>query len=215
MSKIRVALVDDHQLVRDGIKALLKSTSDIEVVAEAGDGREAIALMARETVDVLVMDIAMSGLNGIDASQRIVDKYPDARIIMLSMYDSEEYVVRSMRSGARGYLVKNMAPVELELAIRKVAAGGVYLSPAIGDAMRLQLLRQAPSAESIDILSSRQREILQAIAEGRSTREIADMLSISPKTVETHRSQLMQKLDIRDVPGLVRYAIRHGLISVD
>lgn len=215
MSKIRVALVDDHQLVRDGIKALLKSTSDIEVVAEAGDGREAIALMARETVDVLVMDIAMSGLNGIDASRRIVDKYPDARIIMLSMYDSEEYVVRSMRSGARGYLVKNMAPVELELAIRKVAAGGVYLSPAIGDAMRLQLLRQAPSAESIDTLSSRQREILQAIAEGRSTREIADMLSISPKTVETHRTQLMQKLDIRDVPGLVRYAIRHGLISVD
>ena len=215
MSKIRVALVDDHQLVRDGIKALLQSTSDIEVVAEAGDGREAIALMAKETVDVLVMDIAMSGLNGIDASQRIVDKHPDAKVIMLSMYDSEEYVVRSMRSGARGYLVKNMAPVELELAIRKVAAGGVYLSPAIGDAMRLQLLRQAPGAESIDILSSRQREILQAIAEGRSTKEIADMLSISPKTVETHRSQLMQKLDIRDVPGLVRYAIRHGLISVD
>ena len=215
MSKIRVALVDDHQLVRDGIKALLQSTSDIEVVAEAGDGREAIALMSKETVDVLVMDIAMSGLNGIDASQRIVDKHPDAKVIMLSMYDSEEYVVRSMRSGARGYLVKNMAPVELELAIRKVAAGGVYLSPAIGDAMRLQLLRQAPGAESIDILSSRQREILQAIAEGRSTKEIADMLSISPKTVETHRSQLMQKLDIRDVPGLVRYAIRHGLISVD
>ena len=215
MAKIRVALVDDHQLVRDGIKALLKSTSDFDVVGEAADGREAIALMTRIEIDVLVMDIAMAGLNGIDASRRIVDKHPDAKIIMLSMYDSEEYVVRSMRSGARGYLVKNMAPVELELAIRKVAAGGVYLSPAIGDAMRLQLLRQTPSAESVDILSSRQREILQAIAEGLSTKEIADMLSISPKTVETHRSQLMQKLDIRDVPGLVRYAIRHGLISVD
>jgi DNA-binding NarL/FixJ family response regulator len=131
------------------------------------------------------------------------------------MYDSEEYVVRSMRSGARGYLVKNMAPVELELAIRKVASGGVYLSPEIGDTMRLQLLRKTSDSESIDILSSRQREILQAIAEGRTTREIADLLSISPKTVETHRSQLMQKLEIRDVPGLVRYAIRHGLISVD
>jgi DNA-binding NarL/FixJ family response regulator len=120
-----------------------------------------------------------------------------------------------MRSGARGYLVKNMAPVELELAIRKVASGGVYLSPEIGDTMRLQLLRRTPDSESIDILSSRQREILQAIAEGRTTREIAELLSISPKTVETHRSQLMQKLEIRDVPGLVRYAIRHGLISVD
>lgn len=215
MTKIRVALVDDHQLVRDGIKALLKSTNDIEVVMEASDGREAIALMANADIDVLIMDIAMSGLNGIDAAKRIVDKQPDAKIIMLSMYDSEEYVVRSMRSGARGYLVKNMAPVELELAIRKVASGSVYLSPAIGDAMRLQLMRQVPDADSVDILSSRQREILQAIAEGLSTRDIADMLSISPKTVETHRSQLMQKLDIHDVPGLVRYAIRQGLISVD
>jgi DNA-binding NarL/FixJ family response regulator len=215
MPKIRVALVDDHQLVRDGIKALLKSTQDIDVVGEASDGREAIELMGKLEIDVLIMDIAMSGLNGIDASQRIVDRFPDARIIMLSMYDSEEYVVRSMRSGARGYLVKNMAPVELELAIRKVASGGVYLSPEIGDTMRLQLLRKTSDSESIDILSSRQREILQAIAEGRTTREIADLLSISPKTVETHRSQLMQKLEIRDVPGLVRYAIRHGLISVD
>jgi DNA-binding NarL/FixJ family response regulator len=125
MPKIRVALVDDHQLVRDGIKALLKSTQDIDVVGEASDGREAIELMGKLEIDVLIMDIAMSGLNGIDASQRIVDRFPDARIIMLSMYDSEEYVVRSMRSGARGYLVKNMAPVELELAIRKVASGGV------------------------------------------------------------------------------------------
>jgi DNA-binding NarL/FixJ family response regulator len=215
MPKIRVALVDDHQLVRDGIKALLKSTQDIDVVGEASNGREAIELMGKLEIDVLIMDIAMSGLNGIDASQRIVDRFPDARIIMLSMYDSEEYVVRSMRSGARGYLVKNMAPVELELAIRKVASGGVYLSPEIGDTMRLQLLRKTSDSESIDILSSRQREILQAIAEGRTTREIADLLSISPKTVETHRSQLMQKLEIRDVPGLVRYAIRHGLISVD
>jgi DNA-binding NarL/FixJ family response regulator len=215
MPKIRVALVDDHQLVRDGIKALLKSTQDIDVVGEASNGREAIELMGKLEIDVLIMDIAMSGLNGIDASQRIVDRFPDARIIMLSMYDSEEYVVRSMRSGARGYLVKNMAPVELELAIRKVASGGVYLSPEIGDTMRLQLLRKTSDSESIDILSSRQREILQAIAEGRTTREIADLLSISPKTVETHRSQLMQKLEIRDVPGLVRYAIRHGPISVD
>lgn len=214
MPKIRVALVDDHQLVRDGIKALLRSTGDIDVVAEAGDGREAIALADKAEIDVLIMDIAMSGLNGLDATKRIVDKNPKARIIILSMYDSEEYVVRSMHSGARGYLVKNMAPKELELAIRKVASGGVYLSPAIGDAMRSQLLKQAPASGSIDALTSRQREILQAVAEGLSTRAIADLLSISPKTVETHRSQLMQKLDIHDVPGLVRYAIRHGLISV-
>jgi DNA-binding NarL/FixJ family response regulator len=215
MSKIRVALIDDHQLVRDGIKALLRATSDIEVVAEAGDGREAIALVEKTDIDVLVMDIAMSGLNGLDATKKIVDRNPDARVVILSMYDSEDYVVRSMHSGARGYLIKNMAPKELELAIRKVAAGGVYLSPAIGDTMRLQLLKQSPAATGIDILTSRQREILQLIAEGRSTRDIADTLSISPKTVETHRSQLMQKLDIHDVPGLVRYAIRHGLIGVD
>ncbi|MDH5215492.1 MAG: response regulator transcription factor [Gammaproteobacteria bacterium] len=214
MPKIRVALVDDHQLVRDGIKALLRSTGDIDVVAEAGDGREAIALADKAEIDVLIMDIAMAGLNGLDATKRIVDKNPKARIIILSMYDSEEYVVRSMHSGARGYLVKNMAPKELELAIRKVASGGVYLSPAIGDAMRSQLLKQAPASGSIDALTPRQREILQAVAEGLSTRAIADLLSISPKTVETHRSQLMQKLDIHDVPGLVRYAIRHGLISV-
>lgn len=215
MQKIRVALVDDHQLVRDGIKALLKATRDIEVVAEGSNGRDAIAIMEETDIDVLVIDIAMQGLNGVEAAKRIVDKHPKTKVIMLSMYDSEEYVVRSIRVGARGYLIKNMAPVELELAIRKVASGGVYLSPAIGDTMRLQLLKQSPGAEGVDILSSRQREILQAIAEGHSTREIADMLSISPKTVETHRSQLMQKLDIRDVPGLVRYAIRHGLISVD
>lgn len=215
MPKIRVALVDDHQLVRDGIKALLRSTSDIEVVAEASDGREAVGLADKTEFDVLIMDIAMSGLNGLDATKRIVDKDPKARIIILSMYDSEEYVVRSMHCGARGYLVKDMAPTELELAIRKVAAGGVYLSPAIGDAMRLQLLKQSPGADSVEFLTSRQREILQAIAEGLSTRDIAETLSISPKTVETHRSQLMQKLDIYDVPGLVRYAIRNGLISVD
>jgi DNA-binding NarL/FixJ family response regulator len=214
MPKIRVALVDDHQLVRDGIKALLRSTKDIEVVAEASDGRQAIALAENADIDVLVMDIAMSGLNGLDATKRIVDKNPDARIVILSMYDSEEYVVRSIHCGARGYLVKNMAPNELELAIRKVASGGVYLSPAIGDAMRSQLLKQGPDTAGIDGLTSRQREILQGIAEGRSTRAIADVLSISPKTVETHRSQLMKKLDIYDVPGLVRYAIRHGLISV-
>jgi DNA-binding NarL/FixJ family response regulator len=215
MSKIRVALVDDHQLVRDGIKSLLKSTGDIEVIAEASDGREAVGIFEKNDIDVLIMDISMSGLNGLDATKKIVEKNPDAKVIILSMYDSEEYVVRAMHSGARGYLVKNMAPKELELAIRKVASSGVYLSPAIGDAMRLQLLKQSPAATGIEILTLRQREILQAIAEGKSTRDIADTLSISPKTVETHRSQLMQKLDIRDVPGLVRYAIRHGLISVD
>lgn len=215
MPKIRVALVDDHQLVRDGIKALLRATTDIDVVAEASNGREAIRLVEKTDIDVLVMDIAMSGLNGLDATKKIVDRNPAARVVILSMYDSEDYVVRSMHSGARGYLIKNMAPKELELAIRKVAAGGVYLSPAIGDAMRLQLLKQSPAGSGIDILTSRQREILQLIAEGISTRDIADTLSISPKTVETHRSQLMQKLDIHDVPGLVRYAIRHGLIGVD
>jgi DNA-binding NarL/FixJ family response regulator len=215
MPKIRVALVDDHQLVRDGIKALLRQAGDIEVVAEASDGREAIGLAENTGIDVLIMDIAMAGLNGLDATKRIVEKNAKAKVIVLSMYDSEEYVVRAMHCGARGYLVKDAVPKELETAIRKVAGGGGYLSPAIGDAMRLQMLKHSPGSDSVDLLTSRQREILQAIAEGKSTRDIAEILSISPKTVETHRSQLMQKLAIYDVPGLVRYAIRNGLISVD
>ena len=215
MSKIRIALVDDHQIVRDGLSALLAPIKDITVVAQASSGREAVTLARQESVDVFVMDIAMSDLNGLEATQRIVAADPAARIIMLSMHSGEEYVVRSLQNGARGYLVKNAAPEELEAAIRKVASGGIYLSPSIGDTMRSHILSKSNASQSQDVLTSRQREILQAIAEGTSTRDIGDKLCISPKTVETHRSQIMQKLNIDNVPGLVRYAIRHGIIEVD
>lgn len=212
---IRLALVDDHQLVRDGLKALLSAVSDFEVVGEASDGRQAVELARKTDVDVIILDIAMSGLNGLEAAKRITANDSDARIIILSMHDNEEYIVRAVQNGVRGYLVKSAVPDELENAIRVVVNGGVYFSPEIGDQMRRQLLRGDPMTHALDVLSSRQREILQAIAEGRKTREIADELSISSKTVETHRSHLMQKLNIHDVPGLVRYAIKQGLVSVD
>ncbi len=215
MSGIRIALVDDHQIVRDGLSALLAPLRDIAVVAQAGSGREAVALARKDIADVFIMDIAMSDLNGLEATKRIVSANPAAKVIMLSMHASEEYVVRSLQNGARGYLVKNAAPEELEAAIRKVASGGVYLSPSIGDTMRTHILSKSAETTLQDALTSRQREILQAIAEGISTRDIAEKLCISPKTVETHRSQIMQKLNINNVPGLVHYAIRHGIITVD
>ena len=215
MTKIRIALVDDHQIVRDGLSALLAPIEDMDVVAQASSGREAVTLARKNSVDVFVMDIAMSDLNGLEATQRIVAADATAKIVMLSMHAGEEYVVRSMQNGARGYLVKNAAPEELEAAIRKVASGGVYLSPSIGDTMRAHILNKSHASQTQEALTSRQREILQAIAEGTSTRGIAEKLCISPKTVETHRSQIMSKLNINNVPGLVRYAIRHGIIDVD
>lgn len=215
MTKIRVALVDDHQLVRDGLKSILSSIDDFDVVGEAGNGHEAIRLCAEQAIDVVIMDIAMSGLNGLDATQRITGKHPQTRVLILSMYDSEEYIARSMQHGARGYLLKNAQPREFEDAIRKVASGSVYLSPEIGEQMRRHLVSQRPGGDPLAKLSARQREILQAIAEGKSTKDIAELLSISPKTVETHRGHLMQKLDIHDIAGLVRYAIKHGLVAID
>jgi len=215
MAIIRIALVDDHQLVRDGLKSILSSIGDVEVVGEAGDGHEAIKLCGNLDIDVVIMDIAMSGLNGLDATKRITEKHPAINVLILSMYDSEEYIARSMQHGARGYLLKNAQPKEFEDAIRKVASGSVYLSPEISEQMRRHLVSQRSNGDSLQTLSTRQREILQAIAEGRSTRDIAELLSISPKTVETHRGHLMQKLDIHDIAGLVRYAIKHGLVAID
>lgn len=215
MANIRVALVDDHQLVRDGLKSILSSIGDVEVVGEASDGHAAIKLCASLGVDVVIMDIAMSGLNGLDATKRITEKHPQINVLILSMYDSEEYIARAMQHGARGYLLKNAQPQEFEDAIRKVASGAVYLSPEIGEQMRRHLINKRSQGDSLEMLSTRQREILQAIAEGKSTKDIAELLSISPKTVETHRGHLMQKLDIHDIAGLVRYAIKHGLVAID
>ncbi|ANO51756.1 response regulator [Woeseia oceani] len=211
MARTRLALIDDHQIVRDGLKALLQDLDHCEVIAEGGSGEEAIRLADNPDIQVFLMDIAMPGISGLDAAAHINKSRPDIKTIILSMHATGEYVRRALSCGAAGYMLKNMAPSELERAIRIVAAGGQYLSPALGDVMAESIDVSA----SLNLLSNRQREILRLLAEGMSTREIAELLSISAKTVETHRSQLMQKLDIFDVPGLVKYAIRQGLASID
>lgn len=215
MPKTRLALIDDHQIVRDGLKALLGNIADCEVVAEGGSGEDALELAAGDSIDVFLMDIAMPGMSGLDAAQQITASRPDARIIILSMHATAEYVRRALDCGAAGYMLKNMAPNELEQAIRKVVGGGQYLSPAIADVLNEASPAGDATTEGMACLTSRQKEILRLLAEGMSTRDIASLLSISAKTVETHRSQLMQKLEIYDVPGLVKYAIRHGLVSID
>lgn len=216
MTSKRVLLAEDHQLVRAGIRKLLESVQGFEVIAEASDGREALRLVRELRPDIVLTDIAMSGLNGMEATARITREFPKVRTIVLSMHTSEEYVLQALRAGAAGYIVKEAATAELELALRAVANGGSYLSPAISKKVVDEYLNNSSSdAGPLDRLTPRQREILQLVAEGKSTREIAAMLHVSVKTVETHRAQLMERLDIYDVPGLVRYAIRVGMISTD
>lgn len=220
MNNIRVLLVDDHILVRAGIRALLQSLDGIQVLAEADDGREALRLVELHQPDVVLMDIAMSGLNGLEATMHINRDYPQTRVIILSMHANEEYVLQSLRAGAAGYLLKDAGTAELEIAIKAVAGGETYLSPpvskhVISDYMRRISGNETESQSTLDRLTLRQREILQLIAEGQTTQEIARLLNIGVKTVETHRMQLMDRLDIHDVAGLVRYAIRVGLISAD
>ena len=221
MSPIRIVLADDHALVRAGIRALLQSIHGVEVVAEADDGREALALIAQLHPDIVLLDIAMPNLNGLEAAARLTKEFPDVRVIILSMHANEEYVLQSLRAGAAGYLLKGARAAELELAVTSVARGETYLSPAaskhvIGDYVQ----RAAGEASAIsderktaERLTPRQREILQLIAEGHSTKQIAQMLKISVKTAESHRAQLMERLNIHDVAGLVRYAIRAGLVD--
>ena len=216
---IKVFLIEDHNLVRAGIKSLLAQLQGVEVAGEAGNGRDALRMMKEEMLampDIVLTDIAMAGLNGMETTARITKDFPNVRVIVLSMYANEEYVMQALRAGAAGYLVKEAATSELELAIRAVARGDTYLSPAVsGKVIDKTLGRIVPQNSPLERLTPRQREILQLIAEGRSTKQIADTLKLSVKTVETHRAQLMSRLEIFDVPGLVRYAIRVGMISSD
>lgn len=213
---IRVVLVEDHALVRAGIRSLLEKLPDLEVVAEAGDGRTALGLVAQHQPDVVLMDIKMAGLNGLEATARIMRDQPGVRVVILSMYANEEYVIQALRAGASGYLLKDAGTAELEVAIRAAARGETYLSPAISRRM-IQDYLQIVGGEggALEQLTPRQREVLQLVAEGHSVKEIAQILRISAKTVETHRAQLMERLDIYDVAGLVRYAIRVGLVASD
>ena len=216
LESISILLADDHTLVRAGIRALVEKLPDVKVVAEAKDGREALRLIGDHHPDLVLMDIAMPGLNGIDATARISREFPDVRVIILSMYSNEEYVREAIRAGAAGYLAKRGATAELETAIKTVARGEKYFSPLVSTRLMQDRTGQ-PNADRalIELLTPRQREILQLIAERHGTKEIAQILNISAKTVETHRAQLMERLGIHDVPGLVRFAIRAGLASLD
>lgn len=216
MNSIRVLLVDDHKLVCAGLRLILEGLEGIEVIAEAHDGREALALIKAHHPDLVLMDIAMKELNGLDASFQVKNEFPDVRVILLSTFSSEEHVLQGLRAGVAGYLLKESATEELEQAIRMVMRGEIYLSPpiskqVIGDYIQ----RVSQGKKSLDELTLRHREVLQLIAEGHSTKEIANKLHLSVKTVETHRAELMRRLGIYDIAGLVRYAIRMGLVSLD
>jgi DNA-binding NarL/FixJ family response regulator len=212
---IRVILADDHPIVRAGIRDALTEIPGVEVAAEASDGREAIDLVKSHSPDVVFMDISMPGLNGLDATERIVKAFPQVRVIILSRHDNEEYYWRALRVGASGYLLKNAAIAELKGALQRVVGGEIYLSPEVSKKLSKQRFLQgiADARSPVQQLSARQREILQLIAEGQTTKAIALILKISAKTVEYHRMKLMQTLNIFDIPGLVRFALRAGLIS--
>ncbi|HEV2212326.1 MAG TPA: response regulator transcription factor [Gammaproteobacteria bacterium] len=208
---MKILVADDHNLVRAGLTALIARLPDMEIVGEAPDGRQALRMVRDLAPDLVLMDIAMPGLNGLEAAERIHGIHPQTKIIILSMHANEEYVAQALKAGASGYLLKDAATTELEMALKSVSMGQFYLSPAISRQVVDNFLRGGPTG--IDVLTPRQREILQLIAEGKSTRDIADTLHLSVKTVETHRAQLMERLDIHDVAGLIRYALKKGLIS--
>lgn len=216
MKSVRVLIADDHTLVRAGIRALLEKLPEVEVVTEASDGRDALQMVKTHQPDVVLMDIAMPGLNGLEATRRMVKEFPKSNVLILSMHASEEYVCQALNAGAAGYLLKGAELAELVLAIRAITRGEMYLSPPISKQVIKDYLRRVGGEETLlERLTSRQREVLQLIAEGATTKEIAATLHISVKTVETHRAQLMERLDIHDVVGLVRYAIKIGLTQPD
>ena len=214
---IRILLVDDHTLVRAGIRALVEAIDDTQIVAEAHNGREAIEAARAHRPDIVVMDVSMPDLNGIDATAQITSELPGVRVIVLSMHATEEFVRRAVKAGASGYVVKESVPMELKLALEALMRGEAYFSPRISRHL-ISILAEPASGErgsSLEMLTPRQREVLQMIAEGKSTKEIAAVLEVSVKTVETHRAAVMTRLDIRDIAGLVLYAARHRLIAFD
>jgi DNA-binding NarL/FixJ family response regulator len=210
---IQVVLADDHALVRAGIRALLERIDKVEVVGEAGDGQEALELIEKLDPDVVLLDLTMPGLSGFEVLKETSERFPDVNMIVLSVHDSEEYAFHALRSGAVGYLPKSAASTELEAAIHQVLRGEKYLSPSIAPEVSPDFHKER--AEAPGELTPRQMEVLTLIAHGSSTREVASALRIAVKTVETHRAQLMERLNIHDVAGLVRYAIKKGLVNLD
>jgi DNA-binding NarL/FixJ family response regulator len=218
MTAMRVVVADDHTLFRSGLRALIDGFVGITVVGEAGDGREALRLVAEHRPDVVLMDISMPDLNGLEAAAQVVRDFPEVKVLVLSMHPDEAYVNRALKAGATGYLLKTASGPELEMAIRAVARGDLYLGPRVAKRVLPDYLTRRGDAEPPDAmerLTRRQREILQLVAEGRTSKQIAQHLGLSVKTVERHRADVMHRLDIHDIAGLVRWAVGHGLVTFE
>jgi DNA-binding NarL/FixJ family response regulator len=213
-NKASVLIADDHRLVRAGLRALIANMADFIPVGEAADGREALSEVAQLNPDVLLLDVAMPGMSGLETLAELHRTKPELRVIILSMSASEEHVAHALRFGARGYLLKDSAPAELELALQAVMTGKTWLSPPVSKPVIDDYFQRIGMPDAADGMTPRQREVLKRIAEGASTKEIAFELDLSVKTIETYRSQIMDKLGIRDIAGLVRYAVRHGIVAL-
>lgn len=216
MNKIRVLLADDHTLIRAGLRLVVEQQPDFAVAGEAENGRQAVAMAESLKPNVVVMDIGMPDLNGIEAARQIRDAHPEIEVVMLSMHSDEGYVLRALKAGARAYLLKDSAEADLARAIHAAAEGKSFFSPAVGKVLLedyMRKLERTGAEDSYELLSPREREVLQLVAEGKSSKEIANLLNLSVYTVETHRAKLMQKLNLKSMPELILYAVRKGIIS--
>jgi RNA polymerase sigma factor (sigma-70 family) len=216
MRKIRILLADDHQLMRSGLRLLIEQQPGLTVVGEAGDGREVVSLAKSLKPDVVVMDIGMPNLNGIEATHQITQSQPEIAVVILSMHSDESYVLRVLKAGAKGYLLKDSADADLIKAVHAVAGGKSFFSPAVSKVLLddyVRKLKRSGIEDAYDLLTPREREILQLIAEGKSNKDVANLLNLSVYTVETHRSNIMEKLHLRGLPELILYAVRKGIIS--
>jgi two-component system, NarL family, response regulator NreC len=214
---MKILVADDHKMLRRGLRRILEEQADLEVVGEAADGREAVELTGQLQPDVVVMDIAMPQMNGIEATRQIIQRHPKTSVVILSMYSDENYVVQVLRAGARGYLLKDSAEEELIDAVRAAHSGEPFFSPKIAKLLvgdSIQRLRHAGADDTYDLLTPREREVLQLIAEGRSNKEAAAALFVSPTTIETHRARIMEKLDLHSTAEIVLYAVRKGIVQL-
>ena len=213
---IRILLADDHTVMRSGLRLLLERQPNLQVVAEAADGRQAVELAASEKPDVVVMDIAMPHLNGVEAARQIVNRAPQIAVVILSMHSDESYVIRSLKAGARAYLLKDSAESDLIDAIHAITEGKSFFSPLVRRILKedhMHQLAEMGAEDTYELLTTREREVLQLVAEGKSNKEVANLLNLSLYTVETHRTHILQKLNIHSVPELILYAVRKGIIS--
>jgi two-component system response regulator NreC len=216
MAQIRIVLADDHTIIRSGLRLLLEQQTDFKVVAEAEDGRQAVQLVAKHRPDVVILDIGMPQLNGIEATRQIVAQEGHPNVVILSMHSDESYVLRSLKAGARAYILKNAAEADLIRAVRAVSEGKSFFSPVISKMLLEDYVRQVREKEvedSYDLLTPREREILQLLAEGKTNKEAASVLGVSPHTIETHRGNILEKLNLHSVPELILYAVRKGIIQ--